>query len=94
MPRIRGKTHTLTALYHLVMAGEAIGGLQEVGGLPRDAGLSTAPAARVAVFVGNAWDPQEGRERRGSTLPGSSPGTRGVELLGRQAAGYSGEVER
>ena len=57
-----GKTHTLTALYHLVSGGEAVGGLDEVTSLLHDAGLPAAPAARVAVFVGNAWDPQAGRE--------------------------------
>lgn len=28
----------------------------------QDAGVAEAPAARVGVFVGNAWDPAEGRE--------------------------------
>ena len=51
-----------------------------------DAGLSTAPAARVAVFVGNAWDPQEGREAPWVDVARQLAGDRGVELLGPQAA--------
>ena len=54
-----GKTHTLTALYHLVTASDRVGDLEEVRALLQEAALSTAPAARVAVFVGNAWDPRE-----------------------------------
>ena len=81
-----GKTHTLTALYHLVTAGETIRGLQEVGDLLHDAGLSAAPSARVAVFVGNAWDPQPGREAPWVDVARQLAGDRGVELLGANAA--------
>src|SRR5215470_7986634 len=55
-----GKTHTLTALYHLAKSGQASGKLDGVEGLLRDAGLEKVPDARVAVFVGNAWDPHDG----------------------------------
>ena len=81
-----GKTHTLTALYHLVTAGASIRGLQEVGDLLRDAGLTAAPSARVAVFVGNAWDPQPGREAPWVDVARQLAGDRGVELLGANAA--------
>ena len=81
-----GKTHTLTALYHLVTAGESVGGLQGVTALLRDAELSAAPAARVAVFVGNAWDPQEGGEAPWVDVARQLAGDRGVELLGANAA--------
>jgi predicted AAA+ superfamily ATPase len=57
-----GKTHTLAALYHLACNGEKAAGYTGVSDLLREAGLSSVPSARVAVFVGNAWDPQEGRE--------------------------------
>ena len=57
-----GKTHTLTALYHLARAGEAAAAYPGVPDLIQNAGLTAVPEARVAVFVGNAWDPQEGRE--------------------------------
>ena len=81
-----GKTHTLTALYHLVSGGEAVGGLDEVTSLLHDAGLPAAPAARVAVFVGNAWDPQAGREAPWVDVARQLAGDRGVELLGANAA--------
>ena len=81
-----GKTHTLTALYHLVTAGEPVRGLEDVAGLLRDAGLTAAPEARVAVFVGNAWDPREGREAPWVDVARQLAGDRGVELLGPSAA--------
>ena len=81
-----GKTHTLTALYHLVTAGESVGRLDEVAGLLRDAGLAAAPEARVAVFVGNAWDPREGREAPWIDVARQLAGDRGVELLSASSA--------
>ena len=81
-----GKTHTLTALYHLVTAGESVRGLPGVAALLHDAELSAAPVARVAVFVGNAWDPQEGREAPWVDVARQLAGDRGVELLGANAA--------
>ena len=81
-----GKTHTLTALYHLVTAGESVGKLEEVADLLHDAGLSAVPEARVAVFVGNAWDPREGREAPWIDVARQLAGDRGVELLGVSAA--------
>ena len=57
-----GKTHTLTTLYHLATNGNAATGYPGVADLLREAGVSVVPKARVAVFVGNAWDPQAGRE--------------------------------
>ncbi|MBC7337575.1 MAG: AAA family ATPase, partial [Clostridia bacterium] len=53
-----GKTHTLTALYHLAAHAERAAAYPGVPILLEDAGLSAVPKARVAVFVGNAWDPQ------------------------------------
>src|SRR5947199_7768953 len=55
-----GKTHTLTTLYHLARNGAASVGYQGVAEVLREAGIPTVPNARVAVFVGNAWDPREG----------------------------------
>jgi len=57
-----GKTHTLTVLYHLAKSGDQAAAFTGVSDLLREAGLSSVPEARVAVFVGNAWDPQAGRE--------------------------------
>ena len=57
-----GKTHTLTSLYHLANAGAEASELPGVADLLNEAGIAQAPSARVGVFVGNAWDPAEGRE--------------------------------
>ena len=80
-----GKTHTLTALYHLVTAGKKVSGLEQVAGLLKDANLSKAPQAKVAVFVGNAWDRQEGRETPWIDIARQLAGEQGVAALGRDA---------
>src|SRR5512145_958121 len=56
-----GKTHTLTTLYHLTRAGATAGDYPGVPALLHDVGLLAVPTVRVGVFVGNAWDPQDGR---------------------------------
>ncbi len=80
-----GKTHTLTALYHLVTSGHDVNGLDGVADLLQGAGLSQAPQAKVAAFVGNAWDPREGRETPWIDLAGQIAGDRGVAELGTEA---------
>jgi hypothetical protein len=80
-----GKTHTLTALYHLATSGQRAlryGGISE---LLREADLSTVPSARVGVFVGNAWDPQAGRETPWIDIARQLAGEAGVEALGAAA---------
>ena len=68
-----GKTHTLTALYHLAKTGKDASKLSGVAELLRAAGITDAPSARVGVFVGNAWDPRDGEETpHGSPWPASS----------------------
>ena len=57
-----GKTHTLTALYHLAQNPEASARNQGVAELVKQAELSELPKAKAAVFVGNAWDPRDGKE--------------------------------
>jgi predicted AAA+ superfamily ATPase len=57
-----GKTHTLTALFHLANAGKAAAAYRGVRELLDSAGLSECPGAKVAAFVGNAWDPRPGCE--------------------------------
>jgi predicted AAA+ superfamily ATPase len=52
-----GKTHTLTALYHLIRNKDKAKKIEDLNKLLQEAGLSDIPIARVAVFVGNAWDP-------------------------------------
>ncbi len=80
-----GKTHTLTALYHLARAGKAASDYDGVRGLLDDAGLEECPGAKVAAFVGNAWDPQPGRETPWLDLAAQLAGADGVAALGASA---------
>jgi hypothetical protein len=80
-----GKTHTLTTLYHLVKHGPALGEIEGVGRLLHDAGLAEIPRAAVGVFVGNAWDRQEGRETPWLDLAWQLAGDAGVRALGPTA---------
>ena len=80
-----GKTHTLTSLYHLAHAGASAGVFQGVGTLLQDCGVAEVPKAKVGVFVGNAWDPQPGRETPWLDLAHQLAGPKGVEVLGPAA---------
>src|SRR5437868_2194664 len=80
-----GKTHMLTTLWHLANAGAAASALPGVSGLLTEAGLTEAPNAKVAVFVGNAWDPQPGRETPWIDIARQLAGDAGVKALGPSA---------
>ncbi len=80
-----GKTHTLTALHHLANTGPQARSLPGVSALLNEAGISGAPDARVGVFVGNAWDPSEGRETPWIDLARQIAGDKGVAALGTAA---------
>jgi hypothetical protein len=80
-----GKTHTLTTLYHLATNGDALRGATGVADLLQTAGLVAVPTAKVAVFVGNAWDPQAGRETPWIDIARQLGGDKGVEALGPAA---------
>ena len=80
-----GKTHTLTSLFHLANAGEAASKFTGVPDLLRKARLTAVPAARVGVFVGNAWDPTSGRETPWIDLARQLAGKQGVAALGAAA---------
>jgi len=80
-----GKTHTLAALYHLATNGEKAAEYSGVGELLSEAGIKTVPAARVAAFVGNAWDPQDGRETPWIDVAWQLAGQEGVKELGGAA---------
>ena len=80
-----GKTHTLTALYHLARSGAGASGLPGVAGLLSEQGIAEAPAARVGVFVGNAWDPAERRETPWIDIARQLAGEAGVAALGPAA---------
>jgi hypothetical protein len=80
-----GKTHTLTALYHLAKHGSGAKSDPGVAQLLSDASLSEVPTAKVAVFVGNAWDPGEGRETPWIDVARQLAGDKGVAVLGSSA---------
>ena len=80
-----GKTHTLTALYHLAKAGKASGDHPGIPKLLSEARLREVPRAAVGVFVGSAWDPQEGREAPWIDVARQVAGDRGVAALGPSA---------
>ncbi len=80
-----GKTHTLTSLYHLASNGAKAIEYPGVAELIRDAGLSAVPQARVAAFVGNAWDPREGRETPWLDMAWNLAGEEGIRQLGAAA---------
>ena len=80
-----GKTHTLTSLYHLANAGRKAQSLPGASELLRNAGIADSPDARVGVFVGNAWDPSEGRETPWIDLARQLAGDAGVAALGPAA---------
>jgi len=77
-----GKTHTLTALFHLVTNGPKATEFSGVADLISEAGVKTVPSAKVAVFVGNAWDPQQGRETPWIDVARQLAGDNGVKELG------------
>ncbi len=81
-----GKTHTLTGLYHLASAGLGAARFPGVPALLRETGVGQVPAARVAVFVGNAWDPAEGRETLWIDMARQLAGEQGVAALGSAAS--------
>ncbi len=80
-----GKTHTLTALYHMVTSGAKATDFPGVADLVREAGIRSVPKAKVAAFVGNAWDPQKGRETPWTDIAWQLAGEKGVKELGPAA---------
>jgi hypothetical protein len=77
-----GKTHTLTALYHMVTGGAKAVKYSGISELMKSEGIKTLPNAKVAAFIGNAWDPQEGRETPWIDIAYQLAGDRGVKALG------------
>src|SRR6185369_3873146 len=60
-----GKSHSLTALYHLARNGRKAKAWTGVDRILLRAGLETVPEAAVAVFVGTEFDPLAGRGAEG-----------------------------
>lgn len=80
-----GKTHTLTALFHLAKHGNRVKSDPAIVQLLSDTHLTELPAAKVAVFVGNAYDPGEGRETPWIDIARQLAGNAGVAALGPSA---------
>ena len=80
-----GKTHTLAALYHLARAGATATDYPGVAELVAKSRVAEVPKARVGVFAGSAWDPQEGRETPWIDLARQLAGDAGVAALGSAA---------
>ncbi len=80
-----GKTHTLATLYHLTNHGPKAEAFNGVGVLANAAGIDSIPKARIAVFVGNAWDPQPGRETPWQDVAWQLAGEKGIQELGPTA---------
>src|SRR3990172_3717738 len=80
-----GKTHTLTALYHIVNNSKTALRNAGVKELLTEARVAHAPKGKVAVFVGNAWDPKAGRETPWTDIAFQIAGREGVETLGSKA---------
>lgn len=60
-----GKTHSLTALYHLARGGGKVAGWKGVPSILERAQVSGIPEAAVAVFVGKTFDTLKGRGGEG-----------------------------
>ena len=80
-----GKTHTLTILYHLLENRKKLKRSDGLNRLLQEAGLSEIPSARVAVFVGNAWDPTAEAETPWLDIARQLAGDEGVAALGTEA---------
>jgi len=80
-----GKTHTLTILYHLLENRKNVPRGDGLTRLLQEADLSEIPSARVAVFVGNAWDPTAEAETPWLDIARQLAGDEGVAALGLEA---------
>lgn len=80
-----GKTHILTALYHLAKCGrdaEKMAGVQDI---LSDANITAPDHVKIATFVGSAWDPKDGSETPWIDLARQIAGERGLDILGPNA---------
>ena len=84
-----GKTHTLTALYHMARSGREAESLTGVQGVLKASEAAVPERVRVATFVGSAWDPAEGKETPWTDVLRQIAGERWSEAMGsnfREAA--------
>jgi hypothetical protein len=63
-----GKTHSLTALYHLANAGRKAKSWKGVDSILQKAHVAEVPSAKVAVFVGTEFDVLTGRGGNGEPV--------------------------
>lgn len=80
-----GKTHTLTALYHLANNGTHAAEFPGISDLIAKAGVRAVPETKTAVFVGSAWDPHDGCETPWIDIARQLAGEQGVKKLGKSA---------
>jgi hypothetical protein len=80
-----GKTHTLTALWHLAGIGPDAARLDGVPDLLAREHLPAVPRAKLGVFVGNAWDPGGVRQTPWLDLAWQLGGQAGIAALGDAA---------
>ena len=82
-----GKTHTLTALYHLCNSGAGAKDFSGVADMMKATGLKEIPSAKAAIFVGNAWDASPMRETPWMDIADQLAGEKGRALFGKNAPG-------
>ena len=80
-----GKTHALTALYHLAIGGQAAQPWQGVAAILSRAQVPSVPRADVAVFVGTEFDVVDGRGGDGEPRRKTPWGEIAWQLGGAQA---------
>jgi hypothetical protein len=80
-----GKTHALTALFHLARGGVRAHGWKGVRTILERAQVEAIPQAEVAVFVGTEFDPLRGRGGEGEPLR-KTPWGEIAWQLGRETA--------
>ena len=81
-----GKTHSLTALYHLAKGGPESAGWKGVNQILERARITGVPKADVAVFVGTEFDLLDGRGGKGEPTRKTPWGEIAWQLGGK--AGY------
>ena len=80
-----GKTHTLTALYHLANSGKKASNFTGIQELLDKTKVTIPEGTKVGTFVGNAWDPKDYEETPWISLARQIAGEQGVTALGNNA---------
>jgi len=80
-----GKTHALTALYHLARGGEDAKAWKGIDAILKKAQTATVPKASVAVFVGTEFDVVDGRGGAGEPVRKTPWGDIAWQLGGKES---------